>query len=128
VLTLPEGTVTSTPDSDFDRFRRGAETGGRPFAIRPVMVLDSMEPYPGSDAAIGLVAPDDVCRPRIDVRDQIWKTRVGDRLHHLAVTWAHAWTLIAACDLELDGTAPLAANAEHLANWLRREFPARLIS
>src|SRR5262245_22507104 len=44
VLALPEGTATSTPDFDFDRFRRLAATGGRPFTIRRVMIFDAIEP------------------------------------------------------------------------------------
>ncbi|MEA2524359.1 MAG: Phosphoribulokinase / Uridine kinase family [Thermomicrobiales bacterium] len=122
VLALPEGTAVSTPDFDFERFQRLHETGGRPFTIRPVMVLDAMEPYPHSDARILLVGPDHVRRERIAARDQIWNTHVRDRWHHLEVTWAHARTLMPACDLELDGTEPIVENAERLANWLRDRY------
>jgi len=122
-LALPEGSVTSTPDFDFGRFQRIADTGGRPFTIRRIMVLDAMEPYPSSDATILLSVPEHVRRDRIVARDEVWKTRVRDRFHHLDATWAHAQTHMPPCDLELDGTEPLDANAERLANWMVDRFP-----
>jgi uridine kinase len=124
VLPLPEGTATSTPNFDFDRFQRLAETGGRPFTLRRVMVLDAMEPYPDSDALVLLRVPEEVRQERIAARDQIWHTRVRERLQHLDVTWARARSLMPRCDLELDGTETLVTNAERLANWLVERFPA----
>jgi uridine kinase len=126
VLALPEGTATSTPNFDFDRFQRVAETGGRPFTVRQVMVLDAMEPYPQSDALVLLRVPDEVRQERISARDLIWNTRVQERFEHLDVTWEHARSLMPAYDLELDGTEPLDVNAERLAEWLVERFPAVL--
>jgi hypothetical protein len=124
VLALPEGTETSTPDFDFNRFQRLTETGGRPFTLRRMMILDAMEPYPHGDALILLRVPDEIRHDRIAARDQIWNTRVRERFHHLDVTWAHARSHTPACDLELDGTEPLDVNAERLAGWLVERFPA----
>jgi uridine kinase len=124
VLAQPDGTETSTPNFDFDRFLRLAETGGRRFSLRRVMVLDTMEPYPLSDALVLLQVPDAVRQERIAARDLIWNTRVQERFHHLDITWDHARSRMPARDLELDGTEPLHLNAKRLADWLTGRFPA----
>jgi uridine kinase len=122
VLALPVGTMTSTPDFDFARFQRLAETGGRPVRVCPLMLVDAMEPYPPSDARLLLRAPDTIRHVRIATRDAVWQTRVRDRWPNLEAAWAHASALTATYDLELDGTQPIAANAERVVAWLAQRF------
>jgi uridine kinase len=72
------GLARSTPQYDFIQFRRSAAEGGRPFTLRPIMILDAMLPYPAADFAFLIDTPDDVRRARIIARDQAWGTRVID--------------------------------------------------
>jgi hypothetical protein len=122
VFALPDGPTISTPEFDFEAFQRLAETGGRPFRLCPVMVVDAMEPYPESDARILLWAPKEVRQLRIAARDTVWNTRVRDRWPNLEATWTGASALTTTHDLELDGTAPIDVNAEHVAAWLVQRF------
>jgi hypothetical protein len=122
-LNEPPGTDASTPDFDFERFQRRAETGGRSFAIRPVMIVDAMEPYPQSQAIVLLTIADEVRRARIAARDEVWQTRVQTRWQHLEMTWAHARSVMRSPDLELDGTVPLMTNVRRIAAWLDEVLP-----
>jgi uridine kinase len=108
-LALPFGSVTSTPDVDFDAFLRRAGTGGIPLPIRPVMLVDAMGPYPEADVIVRLDVPAEVRRQRIVMRDERWGTRVQDRWAHLEATWQA--TTLGVPDLVLDGTRPLERNA-----------------
>lgn len=78
-LVLPQGTLGTTPDFDFEAFTRRAPSGGLTFVIRPVMILDAMEPYPGADLRVQLTVSDAVRRTRIAARDRRWGTTVIDR-------------------------------------------------
>ncbi|MGB3330888.1 MAG: hypothetical protein WBA46_18130 [Thermomicrobiales bacterium] len=118
-LALPPGTLTSAPDVDFTTFRRRAETGGPAFTICPLMLLDAMEPLPGADARVLLAVPDAVRHARIAERDRRWGTSVRERTGHLDTTWQRVSGLGLVPDLVLDGTVPLADNAEALATWIR---------
>src|SRR4051794_24431085 len=64
-LNEPLGTEVSTPDFDFEQFQRRAETGGRSFTIRPVMIVDAMESYPQSQAIVLLTIPGETRQARI---------------------------------------------------------------
>lgn len=115
-LSLPPGSVTSTPDVDFDAFRRRADTGGLPLPIRSVMVIDAMEAYPEADIVVRLDVPADVRRERIASRDARWGTRVQDRWAHLELTWESVTAGVP--DLVLDGTRPLEQNVEAMLSIL----------
>ena len=112
-LALPTGTFTSTPNADFEAFRRRGDDGGLSFTIRPVMICDAMAPYPESDLVVMLEVPDDVRRTRLADRDRRWGTGVAGRWQHLEVTWHYAPKGLHP-DLVLDGTAPLATTASRL--------------
>lgn len=88
-LALPIGTETSAPDVDFTTFFRRADTGGIAFTVRPVMLLDAMEPYPDADFRVLLALPDAVRLERIAARDRRWDTNVRERTGHLDATWKH---------------------------------------
>lgn len=118
-LALPMGTRTSTPDADFETFRRRGDVGGLPFAIRPVMLCDAMEPFPGSDLVVELDVPREERQRRIVERDARWGTRVADRIVHLDATWREASADVRP-DLTLDGTLPLSRLAAELAGTIRR--------
>lgn len=117
-LTLPIGTMTSTPDADFDAFIRRKDEGGLLFPIRPVMICDAMAAYPGSRLVVMLDVPDDVRRARLEERDRRWGTVVADRWQHLEATWRHASDGLIP-DVVLDGTAPLATTAAILGQEIR---------
>lgn len=112
-LALPAGTVTSTPDMDFNTFRRNGDFGGLPFTIRPVMICDAMAPYPESDLVVLLDVPADVRQRRIVERDQRWGTSVAGRWKHLEHAW---WDTLQTLtpDLVLEGTRPLDVLAQRL--------------
>lgn len=118
-LALPMGTITSVPDVDFDTFRRRGVFGGPVVAVRPVMLLDAMDPYPGADARVLLDVDEAVRRDRIAERDIRWGANVRERTGHLDATWARVAALGIVPDLELDGHRPLDENAETLAAWIR---------
>lgn len=118
-FALPVGTATSTPDADFDAFRRNAEEGGLPFTIRPVMLCDAMAPVPGSDLVVVLEVPREERQRRIVERDARWGTRVADRMTHLDATWRETSVGLRP-DLVLDGTLPLTRLAADLAGVIRR--------
>jgi uridine kinase len=101
VLALPLGTATTTPDFDFEAFVRRAETGGRPFAVRPVMVVDAMYPYPAADVTLLIQAPNHVRRRRVGSRDLIWNSRVAERWHHLEAARRRLAELIAGRTFDL---------------------------
>lgn len=106
---LPVGTMSSTPDVDFDRFLRCADTGGLPLPIRPVMIVDAMAPFPGAELVLRLDVPAEARRGRIAARDVRWGTRVLERWSHLEATWASHEDAVP--DVALDGERPLAENA-----------------
>lgn len=118
-LALPPGTETSAPEVDFTTFLRVAETGGPAFVVRPVMLLDAMEPFPDADARVLLAVPDAVRLERIAERDIRWGTTVRERTGHLAATWSRVAALGIVPDLVLDGLVSLDENAKTLAAWIR---------
>lgn len=112
-LDAPMGTHQTTPDFDFEEFRRLRESGGRPYVVRPVMLCDAMAPYPGADLVVRLDAPVDVRMARVAERDTGWRTRVRDRSDQLEETWRAVMPV--AADVELDGRLSLSGNAARLA-------------
>ncbi|MGN6032541.1 MAG: hypothetical protein ACTHQE_12865 [Thermomicrobiales bacterium] len=118
-LALPVGTTTSAPDVDYATFVRRADTGGVAFTVRPVMLLDAMEPYPDADARVLLDVPEAVRLDRIAERDLRWGSNVRERTGHLDATWARVEGLGIVPDLVLDGLLPLDGNAAVLAAWIR---------
>lgn len=108
-LRLPVGTMSSTPNLDFERFRRLADTGGSSLPIRPVMIVDAMEPYPAADLVVRLDVPAAVRRARIVARDVRWGTRVAERWAQLEASWTACDNVVS--DLALDGERPLLENA-----------------
>jgi hypothetical protein len=122
-VNSPLGTEATTPNFDFEGFQRLSQTGGRPFAIRTVMIVDAMEPYPQSQAIVLLTVPDEIRQQRIAARDQVWQTRVRARWQHLETTWAHTQSVLPSPDLELDWTVPLITNAQRIAAWLDQVLP-----
>lgn len=119
-LSLPIGTVTSTPNVDFAEFVRFAEEGGLAFAIRSVMIVDAMALHPGADAVVRIDVPAEERARRLVERDQRWGTRVADRAAHLERS-AFAAIRVESSDLVIDGTRPLAENARLLAGWIREQ-------
>jgi uridine kinase len=117
-VSLPEGTATSTPDFDFESFRRVAETGGRPFVLRRLVFVDAIYPAPFADATIALDPPDDVRRARIVERDERWGTNVIGRWAHLELATARLRSLNVAYDLKLAGTDDIDRTAQLVTAWL----------
>lgn len=114
---LPFGTETTTPDADFDEFRRRSDYGGVSFTIRPIVICDAMEPYPASRLVFRLAVADEERRHRITERDARWNTRVIERWEHLEMTWiAHS---VHEADTVIDGTQPIAASASTIVDVIR---------
>jgi energy-coupling factor transporter ATP-binding protein EcfA2 len=113
-LAAPPDTVLTTPDFDFEAFRRRAPHGGRSFAAREVMLVDAMYPYPGAAVSILVSAGEARRRERVAGRDLVWGTAVAGRWGHLEATRRALEALCAGrrFDLVLDGEAALAANVE----------------
>ncbi|MGC4189854.1 MAG: hypothetical protein QM589_01290 [Thermomicrobiales bacterium] len=118
-LALPIGTEMSTPDVDWDTFFRQSDTGGIPFMMRPVMLLEAMEPYPKADARVLLDIEDAERLRRIAERDLRWGTTVRERTGHLDATWERMQAMGIVPNLILDGAQPLGKNAAVLAAWIR---------
>lgn len=72
LLALPIGAHVSTPDAEFTTFTRKENSGGRPFVIRPVMLLDAMVPFPHANLFVRIEVPDEVRLHRIRERDIQW--------------------------------------------------------
>lgn len=118
--SAPIGSVSSTPDFDFDTMTRRRDSGGTPFTIRPIMVIDAMYPFPLAYVTILLAAPADVRRTRIVERDRRWESRVIDRWDILETSRRRLESLGHTYDLVLDGTRPLTANAELIVGYFTR--------
>lgn len=119
LLALPIGRVVSTPDADFTGFRRIADSGGRPFTIRPVMIVDAMAAFPDTDLLVRLDAPDDVRRERLRERDLRWGSDVSANWEHLEITWRMAQDEMRRPDIALDGERPFEVNIEAVAAEIR---------
>jgi len=120
LLALPIGTAATTPDFDFTAFSRRAENGGLPVAVRPVMLVDAMAPYPRPDLLVRLDASVAARRQRLAERDMRWGTTVLDRWEQLELAERTAMSqLTRPPDLFLDGERPLAENAARLAAVIR---------
>jgi uridine kinase len=120
-LREPDGASITSPSYDFIHFQRISITGGRPFTLRLIILLDSMVPYPGADFTIFIHCADNERRRRIIERDRQWKTRVIDY-------WAlHQLTLVdmlnshPEIDLALDGSATSEENAGKILALLLRK-------
>lgn len=122
LVGLPIGSVVSTPDADFTGFRRIADSAGRPFTIRPVMIVDAMAAFPGADLLVRLDVPDDVRRDRLRERDVRWGSDVSANWEHLEFTWRTAQDEMSRPDIVLDGALPFEVNIEALAEEIRRRL------
>jgi uridine kinase len=126
-LALPVGTAVTTPNADFTTFQRIADSGGRPFTIRQVMIVDAMVAFPNADLLVRLDVPDDVRRERLRERDVRWNSNVLANWEHLTVTWRMALATLAEMrspDLALDGERPLDVNAGTVAELVRSRLAA----
>lgn len=114
-LAAPSGTVRTTPDADFTGFHRLAESGGRSFVIRPVMIVDAMAAFPEADLLVLLDVPDEIRRERLRERDIRWGSAVSAHWEHLEVTWRHALEEMRSPEIVLDGERAIAVNARAMA-------------
>jgi len=120
LLAAPDGATRLTPPFDFTMFHRSEVSGERKtIPIRPVMVLDAMEPWPGADLTILVETPSEIRYQRIVERDTRWGTSVIDRWNHLELTRRHVESLGHRCDLTLNGELPIPGNAERIVDALR---------
>ena len=121
LLAAPIGETRLTPPFDFETFTRSETTGQRKTVpIRPVMVLDAMDPWPEADLSVLLAVPAEVRRERIAARDIRWGSRVLDRWEQqMEPTWHACAAREHRFDLVLDGERPISENAERVASALR---------
>ncbi len=120
LLASPVGETRLSPPFDFQAFQRSEVTGERKaIPIRPVMLLDAMEPWPDGDLSVLLDVPDEVRRQRIAERDVRWRTRVIEKWDTLQMTWKQASAQPHRYDLVLDGTCPVEENARRVVGALR---------
>ncbi len=122
VLTLPVGTVTSTPDFDFATFQRRATTGGKPFVVRPVVLIDTIYPYPQAEVTVLLTTPSALRKTRIRERDRVWGTTVADRWDHLEMTRVCLEAMEIVADLQVRGTDRVEEVAASVLAWLRHRY------
>lgn len=122
-LAAPIGTVRSTPDADFTVFDRLAESGGREFTIRPVMIVDAMAAFPGADLLVRIDVPDAVRRERLRERDIRWGSAVSANWEHLETTWRRAREEMRSPEIVLDGERSIEVNARALAEEIRDCLP-----
>ena len=120
-LTLPDGTECTTPDFDFDRHTRRALSGGRPFCLRPLMVVDRMLPYPQGNYTFLLQAQEDERQRRITARDAIWHTRVIDRWNQNEKTLDSLTVSMYHYSMVLDGLEPVETNSQRIVEFLREK-------
>lgn len=106
-LREADGTPRTTPAFDFVTFQRTATNGGRPFVLRPIVILDSIIPYPKADYSIFLDIPETERLRRVMVRDAVWKTNVAARWTQLQITLEQAKESRACFDCVLNYLAPL---------------------
>jgi uridine kinase len=120
LLAAPGGETRLTPPFDCRTFQRSEATGERKaIPIRPVMLLDAMEPWPDADLSVLLDASDEVRWQRIAERDVRWRTRVIEKWDTLQMTWERAAVQPHRYDLVLDGTCPIEENASRVVAALR---------
>ena len=108
------GEARSTPQYDFLQFQRRAPEGGRPFNLRPLMILDAMLPYPAADFIFLVETPDEVRRARIIARDQAWGTRVIDYWPQHQLTLAQLHQAPRHFTAVLSGLAPIEDNLRRI--------------
>lgn len=114
VLAMPDGTALMSPNFDFTRFERVAGTGGRPFTMRPIALLDTIYPYPDADLTIRLTAPDELRHARIAARDIDWGTNVVGRWQQLEASRQYLEALPVRYDLVLAGEDEPEQNAAEI--------------
>lgn len=120
ILGAPDGTVRLSPPFDFTTFTRSDISGERKtIPIRPVMVLDAMEPWPDADLSVLVETPQDVRHRRIAERDVRWGSQVIDRWGHLEICRRHIESLDHQYDLTLDGEAPIEENSARIVEAIR---------
>jgi uridine kinase len=124
VLAEPLGTAVSTPDFDFGKFVRTAATGGKPFTIRPVMLIDAMAAFPGADLVVRVDVPETERRIRALARDSRQGSDVVSRWANMEMSWDAARRELPLVDLLLEGTQPLEQNARVLADLIGKRRQA----
>ena len=87
-LSRPLGTTVMTPAVDFTTLRRSEDGDRQSFVVRPLMLVDAMQPCPAADLIIRLAGPPDARRARLAERDRRWDTAVLDRWDRLEATVA----------------------------------------
>ncbi len=111
VLGQEGGTMISIPTYDFQLFRRLSLESEKRMVMRPLVIIDSMVPYPKSNFTVLLTCDEIERQRRIIERDQRWKTdviRYWD-LHQSTLEKAlQNGTLI---NLELNGENTIEENA-----------------
>jgi uridine kinase len=116
LLAAPVGETHLTPPFDFTTFRHADRTGERKvIPIRPVMVLDAMDPWPGADLSVLLAVPEAVRHRRVAERDIRWGSRVLERWEQMETTWRRIEERGHRFDVTLDGALPIAGNAARIA-------------
>lgn len=118
VLDEADGTSITTPIYDFTRFQRLAETGGRPFVLRPIIIMDAMVPYPSADLSFLVQCPMEERQRRIIERDRHWHTQVIKYWDLHQTTLAAMLCERQQFDLMINGMASLAENVERIFSLL----------
>jgi uridine kinase len=117
-LGQADGTRVTSPNYDFIDFQRISSEGGRPFVLRPIIIIDSMVPYPNADITVFVKCPDEERRSRIMARDLVWKKHVIDYWELHQVTLADLIGRQAKFDLIVDGMMPIVENVEKILTLL----------
>lgn len=117
-LHHPVGTRIEPPNLDFTTFRRAPGLSGHQVVIRPLMLLDGMQPYPDADVVVLLDVSEDERYRRVKERDQEWGTTVHDRWSQVERTFRPD---LVQPDYVLNNTGTVEATAEELIAWLGRK-------
>ena len=117
-LREADGTIITSPNYDFINFQRISVEGGRLFVLRPIIITDSMVPYPKANITILIKCPVEERRRRIIERDQQWKTRVIDYWDLQQVTLEDLMGRRPRFDFELDGMETVETNVERVLSLL----------
>lgn len=114
VLDQEGGTMISIPTYDFQVFRRVSLEGEKRLVMRPLVIFDSMVPYPKSNFTILLTCDDAERQRRIIERDQRWKTDVIRYWDLHQSTLEKTLQTGVVINLELKGENPVEENASRI--------------
>jgi uridine kinase len=102
-----DGSARTTPDFDFTTFERRSDLGGLSLVLRPVMVLDAIDAFPGARLVVRIDCAEQVRRERVRERDARWGSQVGERWASMERSWSEIRAALVGEDLVVDGTQPL---------------------